>query len=80
MNVPIRFSTKKSSKYHIFSRSNSFKQKYKKNNGGGVAIFYKKELKVRKLTNIIEPEEVLWVEVKSKPSFILGIVYRSEYT
>ena len=61
-------------------RSSSFKQKYKKNNGGGVAIFHKKELKVRILKNIIEPEETLWIEVKSKPSFILGIVYRSEYT
>ena len=45
-----------------------------------MAIFYKKELKIRKLANIIEPEETLWIEVKSKPSFILGTIYRSEYT
>ena len=61
-------------------RSNDFQQKYRRDNGGGVAIFHKKELKIRKLANIIEPEETLWIEVKSKPSFILGTIYRSEYT
>ena len=61
-------------------RSDEFKQKYKKNNAGGVAILYKSELKIRKLKNITEPEESIWVEVKTQPSFILGLVYRAEYS
>ena len=61
-------------------RSNEFKQKYGKNNGGGVAILYKKDLKVRKLNINEKSEETLWVEVNTNPKFILGIVYRASYT
>ena len=60
-------------------RSTEFKQKYMKNNGGGVAILIKNGLKFRKLKNHIEPEESIWIEVKAKAPFILGVVYRSEY-
>ena len=28
----------------------------------------------------MEPEETIWVEINTKPSFILGVVYRAEYT
>ena len=61
-------------------RTTEFKQKYMKNNGGGVAILYKKELKIQKLKNLSLPEENLWVEIQTKPSFILGLVYRADYT
>ena len=61
-------------------RSERFKQKYGKNNGGGIAVLYKKELKVRKLNISTDTEETLWIEVKSKPTFILGTVYRANYT
>ena len=61
-------------------RSEEFKQKYGKTNGGGIAVLYKKEVKVRKIINSTSLEETLWIEVKAKPRFTLGIVYRAEYT
>lgn len=61
-------------------RSDIFKQKYGKNNGGGIAVLYKEELKIRKLDINTGTEETLWVEVKAKPNLILGTVYRASYT
>ena len=61
-------------------RSDKFKQKYRKADGGGVAIIYKEELKVKKLNILKETEETLWVEIKSSPSLVLGTVYRASYT
>ena len=62
-------------------RSEAFKQKYGKNSGGGIAIYYRSELRVEKKPYLTdEVEEILWVQVKAKESFILGAVYRSEYT
>ena len=62
-------------------RSASFKQKYGKNKGGGVAILYKKHLKVEEKTYLTDKtEEILWVHVKVKESFMLGVIYRAEYT
>ena len=40
-------------------RNDEFKQKYGKNNGGGVAVLYKKELKIRKLNKSTSAEETL---------------------
>ena len=69
--------------YHIIrkDRGPEFKQKYGRNKGGGVAILHKQHIKVEKkkyLTDNIE--EILWVHVKIKQSFMLGAIYRSEYT
>ena len=62
-------------------RSEEFKQVYGKNKGGGIAVYYKKELKLeRKEIVKDEHEEILWVQVRAKKSFLLGIIYRSEYT
>ena len=62
-------------------RSKQFKQKYGRKKGGGIAIYYKSELKVEKKTYLTdEVEEILWVQVKTKESFMLGTVYRNEYT
>ena len=62
-------------------RNNSFKQKYGKNRGGGVAILYKEEINVEKKEYLTEEiDEILWVHVKVKQSFMLGLVYRAEYT
>ena len=61
-------------------RTEDFKQKYGKTDGGGVAVLFKKELKVRKIINSTHLEETLWIEVKAKTTFTLGIVYRAEYT
>ena len=62
-------------------RSEEYKQKYGRNKGGGIAIYYKEHLKVERkdyLTDAVE--EILWVQVKTKASFMLGVVYRAEYT
>ena len=62
-------------------RTENFQQKYKKKNGGGVAILYKSKLNV----NIKNPlnddtEDILWAEVKMKKSFLLGVPYRPDHS
>lgn len=62
-------------------RGSAFKQKYGRNKGGGIAILHKEYIKVERkkyLTDNIE--EILWVHVKIKSSFMLGAVYRPEYS
>ena len=62
-------------------RSDSFKQKYGRNRGGGVAIIYKENIKIEKIKYATEEvEEILWCHVKTRESFMLGVVYRAEYT
>ena len=62
-------------------RTDDYKQKYAKNNGGGVAILYRKDIKIQKISSLTDPlEEILWVRVKTKFSFLLGVVYRASYT
>ena len=62
-------------------RSPEFKQKYGRNKGGGVAILYRNHIKVEKKKYLTDDiEEILWVHVKVKHSFMLGALYRSEYT
>ena len=62
-------------------RSDAFKQKYGRNKGGGVAILHKKHIKVEKKTYLTDRiEEILWVHVKVKESFMLGVIYRAEYS
>ena len=70
-------------KYKIIrkDRSLKFKEKYgKEGMGGGVAILYKSYLKLEIMEPIKEEaEEILWVRVKGKKSFILGAIYITEY-
>ena len=62
-------------------RSENFKQKYGRNRGGGVAVLHKKHIKVENKTYLTDKvEEILWVQVKTKYSFMLGTIYRTEYT
>ena len=62
-------------------RNENFKQKYGVNRGGGVAVLYKENIKVEKNKYATDPvEEILWCHVRTKESFMLGVVYRSEYT
>ena len=62
-------------------RSEDFKQKYGKNKGGGIAIIYKSHLKLERKDYMTDKiEEILWVQVKGKQSFMLGTIYRPEYT
>ena len=62
-------------------RSEKFKKKYNMTgSGGGIAVLYKKEIKVEIFTkNKEETEEILWVYVKGKKSFLLGIIYNTNY-
>ena len=62
-------------------RSNDFKQKYGKNKGGGIAVLYKENLKITRKDYLTDDiEEILWVQVHSKESFMLGTIYRPDYT
>ena len=62
-------------------RTEAYKQRYGKNHGGGVAIYYKENLKVEKKAYLTdEIEEILWVHIKGKNSFLLGTMYRADYT
>ena len=62
-------------------RSDEFKQKYSKTRGGGIAIIYKEHLNIIKKDYMTDKiEEILWVQVRGKNSFMLGAIYRSEYT
>ena len=62
-------------------RSENFKSKYNMTGvGGGIAILHKKDLKVEIFAkNKEETEEILWVYVKGKKSFLLGLVYNTSY-
>ena len=61
-------------------RSDQYKQKYGKNNGGGIAIIYKENIPVKELNIESDTDETLWVQVKAKTNFILGTIYRASYT
>ena len=62
-------------------RSEKFKQKYNMTGlGGGIAILYKKEFNIEIFQkNKEDTEEILWVYVKGKKSFLLGLVYNTKY-
>ena len=62
-------------------RSENFKRKYNMTGlGGGIAVLFKKDLKVEIFTkNKEETEEILWVYVKGKKSFLVGLIYNTNY-
>ena len=62
-------------------RCENYKKKYgKEGMGGGVAILYKSWLKLEVLKPVKEElEEILWVYVKGKTNFIVGVVYITDY-
>jgi endonuclease/exonuclease/phosphatase (EEP) superfamily protein YafD len=62
-------------------RSEDFKQKYGRNKGGGVAVYYKEHLNVERKEYLTDKcEEILWVQIKLKTSYMLGVIYQAEYT
>ena len=62
-------------------RSEEFQQKYRITNGGGVAIIYRSYLNIIPKSNLSEKdEEILWAHVQTKNSFLLGVVYRTNYS
>ena len=61
-------------------RSETFKEKYGKNSGGGIAVLFKKQLNVEKIDLMKEEtEEILWVNVKVKKGLIVGTLYNTGY-
>ena len=62
-------------------RSEKFKRKYNMTGlGGGIAILHKKDLKVEIFKkNVEETEEIMWIYVKGKKSFLLGLLYNTNY-
>ena len=61
-------------------RTDTYKQKYGKTGGGGTAILYSEDIKIRKLDINTENQETQWIEVKANQIFTLGVVYRAEYS
>ena len=61
-------------------RSENFKQKYGKANGGGIAILHQSNIKIKKKPIADEDDETLWIEVTMKRKILLGVSYRAAYT
>ena len=62
-------------------RTEDFQIKYKKNHGGGVAIIYKNYLHLEEKKSLNDKtEDILWTHVKTKNSFLLGVLYRPDYS
>ena len=52
-------------------RTNDYKQKYAKNNGGGVAILYRKDIKIQKISSLTDPlEEILYILTNHNRSYL----------
>ena len=62
-------------------RSDEFLQKYRKIKGGGLAIIHRSYINITQKPSLTEnEEEILWVHVKTNNSFLLGLIYRPEYS
>ena len=61
-------------------RSDEFKQRYGKTSGGGTSILYKKHLKIKSLNIGEKNQETQWIQIKTKQTLTIGLVYRAEYT
>ena len=74
-NIPTGYRVKRK------DRSSGFKQKYNKRNGGGIAVYYKEHMKVDVKDYMSDDvEEIFWLHIKTKESFMLGTIYRASYT
>ena len=63
-------------------RSEEFKQKYGKTNGGGVAILVRNEVKITTETKMLENRnEILWCTLRiNTVKQLIGLIYRGSYT
>ena len=62
-------------------RNDKFKEKYSKGHAGGVVIMHKKHIHIEKLEELNDDvEDILWTRVKAKPSFLLAVIYRPDYS
>ena len=62
-------------------RSEEFLQKYRKIKGGGLAIIYRTYINIVPKPKLSpKDEEIFWVQVQTNNSFLLGVIYRPEYS
>ena len=62
-------------------RTEKFQNLHKKKGGGGVAILHKSQLNVTFKESLTDKtEDILWANVKAKQSFLLGVIYRPQYS
>ena len=61
-------------------RTENFKQRYGKSNGGGIAILHKNNIKVKIKDIADKDDEILWIEIMTKKRLLVGLVYRATYT
>ena len=62
-------------------RTEEFKKKYCKSRGGGTAIIFKSNLNITMRKDLSDTcEDILWAQVRGKNSFMLGVIYRPEYS
>ena len=63
-------------------RSEEFKQKYGKTNGGGVAVLIRRGVEIKAETKLMDDRnEILWCTLKIEATkYLIGIVYRGCYT
>ena len=69
--------------YHMLrkDRTELFKYKYCKKYGGGVSILHKKSIRIEKTPEVCdETEDILWARVKDRNGFLLGALYRPDYS
>ena len=79
-SVPIQYVPKG---YKILrkDRSEEFLQKYRKIKGGGIAIIYRSYMNIIPKPKLSpKDEEIFWVQVQTNNSFLLGVIYRPEYS
>ena len=79
-SVPIQYVPKG---YKILrkDRSEEFLQKYRKIKGGGLAIIYRSYLNIIPKPKLSpKDEEIFWVQIQTNNSFLLGVIYRPEYS
>ena len=79
-SIPIQYVPKG---YKILrkDRSEEFLQKYRKLKGGGIAIIYRSYINMIPKPKITpNDEEIFWVQVQTNNSFLLGVIYRPEYS
>ena len=62
-------------------RTDLFKEKHNKKYGGGVAILHKISIKIEKINQMCDDtEDILWTKIKDKNGFMLGALYRPDYS
>ena len=63
-------------------RNQTTKEKYGKKGGGGVAVLYKENLKIKQLSDIgRECDEIMWLSIGvRRATYIIGAVYRPDYS